>query len=45
MLKQGRNTHKRARYIVQPGIPYESHQLERQTSNAALRKEQVGPEP
>ena len=45
MLKQGRNTQKKASCIVQPGPTYESQHLERYTWNPVPREEPIGPEP
>ena len=45
MLKQGRNPHRKASRIVQPGLTYRSHHLKRYSWNQVLREEPIGAEP
>ena len=44
MQKKVRNTHKKANHIVQLGIKYGCHHLERYTWKQVQREEPVGPE-
>ena len=45
MMKQGRNTQKKASCIVQPGPTCASQHLQRQIWNPVIREEPIGPEP
>ena len=45
IVKQGRNTKKKASRIAKPGLTYGSQHLEKETWNPVLREEPIGPEP
>ena len=45
MLKQGKNTQKKASCVVQPGLTFGSQYFKRKTCNPVSREEPIGPEP